>query len=131
MKLQPVCKLDDADYKLIDLFQQCNMTRQEATCLVYLIRRGSGTSREIVESSPGMDQPQVSIAIRSLIDRGLVVVKEQSPTRTKGRPTNVYISVFSLSGILDRLITELEIQRSKEYDRLTDMITKLESQKEG
>jgi len=128
MKLQPVCKLDDADYKLIDLFQQCNMTRQEATCLVYLIRRGSGTSREIVESSPGMDQPQVSIAIRSLIDRGLVVVKEQLPTRT--RPSNVYISVFSLSGILDRLITELEIQRGKEYDRLTDMITKLESQNE-
>jgi predicted transcriptional regulator len=72
-----------------------------ATVLVFLSNTPETTSREI-ERGTDMRQPEISMAMKYLIEQGWVLSRD-TPSEKMGRPTKLYALAKSLPEIMDQL----------------------------
>jgi predicted transcriptional regulator len=123
MRRATVCILDEEDYELAAAIQNTGLHKSSASILVYLLRRNSGTQRDIQEATRLL-QPEASIYIKPLIEKGWVLKKEiQTPG--KGRPHNVYSLGMPPADLLETIETELEEKLSEEQTRIASLVIKL------
>ena len=84
MKLESVLTFTEREEELASLLTDVGMKRNVAKVLVYLAGTDKATSREI-ERGTDLRQPEVSIAMRTLGEKGWIVNIE-SKAECKGRP---------------------------------------------
>ena len=97
MKQKNVYILDKEDDKAIQLFVKLGMPKNLAKTVLYVSQFDECKCAD-VEQGTDMRQPEVSIAMQELRQRGWVK-KRDLKKKGKGRPTHIYKSTTHLSEI--------------------------------
>jgi len=111
--------LDERDHDTIAALQAVGVKRNVATIIVYLKDLDEATSRDI-EKGSGLRQPEVSIAMRPLRQKGWIAEREVKGSG-KGRPTRLYKLTMSI----DEIIGHYEEEKRSESSRAMQFIEKL------
>ncbi len=119
MKTLTVKQLDKKDEEIADALISLGMGRPIARILSYLQNKNEVTSVEL-ERESGLRQPEVSIAMRDLNERGWISEREEKKPG-KGRPYKVY----SLKVGFNKIIAELEKKQRKAADESQEKIERL------
>ena len=81
--------LTEKAYSVIDMLQSLGLPRTEATAIVCL--KDCMELRSLhIELVSGLRQPEVSVAMRPLRDRGWVDERSEKKNKGKGRPVKYY-----------------------------------------
>ena len=81
--------LTEKEYSVIDMLQSLGLPRTEATAIVCL--KDCKELRSLhIELVSGLRQPEVSVAMRPLKDRGWVDERSEKKNKGKGRPVKYY-----------------------------------------
>jgi len=81
--------LTEKEYSMIDMLQSLGLPRTEATAIVCL--KDCRELRSLhIELVSGLRQPEVSVAMRPLRDRGWVDERSEKKNKGKGRPVKYY-----------------------------------------
>ncbi len=81
--------LTEKAYSVIDMLQSLGLPRTEATAIVCL--KDCTELRSLhIELVSGLRQPEVSVAMRPLRDRGWVDERSEKKNKGKGRPVKYY-----------------------------------------
>ncbi|WP_440953124.1 transcriptional regulator [Methanococcoides sp. FTZ1] len=81
--------MDDDAYEVASLLQSIDVPRIEALSLACLFTASELSSQEI-EKATGLRQPEVSVAMRSLYERGWIDERDDKRTKCRGRPAKYY-----------------------------------------
>jgi len=100
--------LDEKDRDLIEALEAVGVRRNVATIIVYLKDLDEATSRDI-ERGSGLRQPEVSIAMNRLREKGWIAERNVKGTG-KGRPTKLYRLIVPIEEIIGHYE---EIKRSE------------------
>ena len=97
--------LTEKDYSIIDMLQSLGLPRTEATALVCL--KDCKELRSLhIEHVSGLRQPEVSVAMRPLRDRGWVNERSEKKNKGKGRPVKYYQLTVPFTEIIKALEEE-------------------------
>lgn len=119
MKESIITSLDERDLQFAEILNELGMSRKVARLITYLANVKEASSKEI-ENGTDLQQPEVSIGMRTLRDNHWV--KEQEvKALPKGRPMKIY----SLNTSLDEIVRYLEDEKLKESSRAMESIKKL------
>ncbi|HJX56735.1 MAG TPA: MarR family transcriptional regulator [Methanoregula sp.] len=105
----------DKEEEFANLLIKIGTRKNIATVLVFLGKTPEATSREL-ERGTDLRQPEVSIALKYLVDRGWIRYRERLKER-KGRPEKVYELEKSFEQIMDSIKNEKDAK-----SRQTDLI---------
>lgn len=106
--------LDEHDLEMVALLSRLGVNRNQAKVIVYLAQVDEALSNEL-EQGAEMRQPEVSVAVRALRNRGWVA-KRDVPTEGKGRPRHSYRLRVPLARILDRIEEDKRRQAQRTFD---------------
>jgi predicted transcriptional regulator len=104
--------LTEKEYSIIDMLQSLGLPRTEATAIVCLKNCRELRSLHI-ELVSGLRQPEVSVAMRPLRDRGWVDERSEKKNKGKGRPVKYYQLTVPFPQII-KVLEEEFIEDSKE-----------------
>jgi predicted transcriptional regulator len=103
--------LTEKEYSVIDMLQSLGLPRTEATAIVCL--KDCSELRSLhIELVSGLRQPEVSVAMRPLRDRGWVDERSEKKNKGKGRPVKYYQLTVSFPQIVK--VLEDEFLKSNE-----------------
>ncbi len=119
MKSLTIRQLDEMDEEIADALISLGMSRNVARILSYLQSSKEVKSVEL-EREAGLCQPEISIVMRDLKERGWISEREEKKPG-KGRPYKVY----SLKVGFNKIIAELEKQQKKAVDDMQKTIKRL------
>jgi predicted transcriptional regulator len=111
--------LDERELELIEALEAVGVRRNVATIIVYLKDLDEATSRDI-EKGSALRQPEVSIAMRVLREKGWIAEREIK-REGKGRPMKIYRLTMPIEDIIGHYE---EIKRS-ESTRAIETIQRL------
>ena len=111
--------LDEKDRDTIAARQAVGVRRNVATIIVYLKDLDEVATRDI-EKGSGLRQPEVSIAMRTLREKGWIAEREQKGSG-KGRPTRLY----KLTMPIEDIIGHYEEKKRSESTRAMQYVQKL------
>ena len=109
--------------KLAELLMQAGLKRNIAKALAYIYDKEEAISAEI-ESATGLRQPEVSIAMQWLREKGWVT-KRDIKKEGKGRPVHGY----RLAKPFKEIVIELQKNLEKEKKKIDAIIKELEKYK--
>ena len=112
--------LGDTEYEIIELLQSLKIPRTESISIVCLLC-GEELTSQTIERASGLRQPEVSVAMRPLRDRGWIVERNAKKTNGKGRPTKYYKLTVPLGAIIETFESEI-LQKN---DEIMDSISQL------
>lgn len=110
MKSRNVMYFTPREEELADLMVQIGLKKNVAKVLIYLAHTQEATSRDI-ERGTDLRQPEVSIAMASLIDKKWVENRE-TKAENKGRPVKIYRLSRSIHEIMDSIEHEKKEEAS-------------------
>jgi len=119
MEYTSVPKMDEKDNEIVDILTRTGMARNTAKVFVAIKELDNPDTRQIMQFT-GIMQPQISVAVRQLIDMGYVESKTEQ-TENRGRP----ISYFSLKKSIDEIISDIEETVQKKIDTEKQNIERL------
>jgi predicted transcriptional regulator len=119
MKSREVMYFSEKEEEFANLLIEIGTRKNIAKVLVFLAGTSPATSRAI-ERGTDLRQPEVSIAMRSLSNRGWVSSRE-SKAESKGRPVKIYVLAKPIGEIMD----SIESEKKKEATTQLAMIQKL------
>ncbi len=119
MRTEKVMYFTEKEEDFANLLIGIGTKRNVAKVLVFLANIPEATSREI-ERSTDLRQPEVSIAMKCLIDLGWIRSRE-SKAESKGRPVKIYKLAKPITEILD----SIEKKKEKEANNQLAHIQKL------
>ncbi len=119
MKTQNINQFDEKDEEIADALIALGMNRNVAMSLSYLQNTNAARSVDL-ERTARLRQPEVSIAMRQLKDRGWIDERDEKKTG-KGRPNKIY----SLKVDFDEIINQLERQQRTSVDEVYAKIERL------
>lgn len=111
--------LDERDEHIAQLLMDLGLSRSLAKTLVFLSRTEESVSSDI-ERGAALRQPEVSVAMQILRDRGWVE-KRDLKKEGKGRPVHCYRLTVALADI----VGEIEREKRAEAERNFETIQKL------
>lgn len=106
MTLDNKLRFSDMDEEMTGIMRVMGLKSNEARVLVFLMRGTDVTSRDI-ERDTDLRQPEVSIAITSLMKKGWVKISNLL-TENKGRPVKVYSLVAPADDIINQIEETIE-----------------------
>ncbi len=119
MKSLTIRQLDEKGEEIADALISLGMSRNVARILSHIQSSKEVTSIEL-EREAGLRQPEVSIAMRDLNERGWISEREEKKLG-KGRPHKVY----SLKVGFNKIIAQLEKQQRNAVDEMQKNIKRL------
>ena len=119
MKTQKIDQFDEKDEEIADTLIALGMNRNVAMALSYLQNTNAARSVDL-ERTARLRQPEVSIAMRQLRDRGWIDERDEKKTG-KGRPNKIY----SLKVDFGEIINQLEKQQRTSVDAVYAKIERL------
>ena len=114
--------LNATDKEVIHLFTDLGMPKNLARTLIYISQVDDCRSREI-EKGTDLLQPQVSLAIQELIDKGWVTKHGIKKKKGKGRPVHFY----KLNAPLEEILGFFEEEKHKEIKITKRTLSELET----
>lgn len=94
--------LTEKEYTVIDMLQTLGLPRTEATAIVCL--KDCSELRSLhIEIVSGLRQPEVSVAMRPLKERGWVDERSEKKSKGKGRPVKYYQLIVPFPEIVEML----------------------------
>lgn len=121
MKNLTIKQLDEKDEEIAIILISLGMSRYVARTLSYLQDGNEVTSIEL-ERGTGLRQPEVSLAMKELNERGWINEREEKKSG-KGRPYKVY----SLKVGFYEIVNELEEQQKKAVNEAQLRIERLKN----
>ena len=121
MRQENVMYFTDKEEEFVNLLIEIGIARNIAKVLVFLANTPEASSRAI-ERGVDMRQPEVSIAMKSLIDRGWIRSRESS-AESKGRPMKIY----ELAKPINEIIEGIENEKKTEAKNQLALIKKLQA----
>lgn len=119
MKIEKVLTFTEKEEEMADLLSDVGLKKNVAKVLVYLANTDEATSREI-ERGTDLRQPEVSIAMRTLNEKGWISNRE-SKAESKGRPVKIY----NLAKPVNEIIDILENEKTEEIETQLEIIKKI------
>jgi predicted transcriptional regulator len=119
MRQEIVHYFTDKEEQFVNLLIEIGIRKNVAKMLVFLANKPTATSREI-ERGTDLRQPEVSMAIRYLIEQGWVNTEGISSDR-KGRPNKNY----SLAVPVKEIMTAIEKQKKNEANNQLTLVRKM------
>jgi len=98
MKDHGIKVLDEKDHIFIETLKTFGMSKSVATTMAYLMNVDKASAREI-EISTGLRQPEVSVAMKLMLDQSWVSVLSEKG-HGKGRPMKIYSLVTPVDKII-------------------------------
>jgi predicted transcriptional regulator len=114
MKIESADILDEQSKEIIELLQNLGVGRTEAISIACLSCGKEITSQDIEQAS-GMRQPEVSVAMRPLRERGWIEERNEKKNSDKGRPVKYYKLTVPLREIIETFEEEIR-QRNREME---------------
>jgi len=111
--------LDERDHDTIEALRTVGVKRNVATIIVYLKDLGEVAARDI-EKGSGLRQPEVSIAMRTLREKGWIAERDIK-NEGRGRPMKLY----KLTVPIDDIIGHYEEKKRNESSRAMQSIQRL------
>jgi predicted transcriptional regulator len=105
--------------EFVQELESLGVNRNVASLITYLKEVKEGSSRDI-EMATGLRQPEVSIAMRTLRERGWVA-EQEIKREGKGRPQKIY----ALRSNIDEIIGYYEAEKSQEAAQTMGAIQRL------
>jgi len=119
MEYTSVPQMDEKDNEIVDILTCTGMVRNTAKVFVAIKELNNPDTRQIMQFTDIM-QPQISVAVRQLINMGYVESKSEQ-IENRGRP----ISYFSLRKTIDEIISDIEETVQRKIDSETQNIARL------
>jgi predicted transcriptional regulator len=110
MKKLNINQLDEKEEEIAAVLKALGLSRPVARTLAYL-NNGDEITSVGLETGTGLRQPEVSIVMRQLKERGWINEREEKK-QGKGRPNKIY----SLKLGFDEIIAQLENRQKKTID---------------
>jgi len=110
MEYTQIAQMDEKDNEIVNILTRIGMARNTAKVFVAIKELNNPDTRQIMQFT-GIMQPQISVAVRQLINMGYVESKTEQ-TENRGRP----ISYFSLWKSIDEIISDIEETVQKKID---------------
>jgi predicted transcriptional regulator len=112
--------LTEKEYSVVDMLQSLGLPRTEATAIVCL--KDCRELRSLhIELVSGLRQPEVSVAMRPLRDRGWVDERSEKKNKGKGRPVKYY----QLTVPFPQIVNVLEADFLKSNEEKTNALKRL------
>lgn len=112
--------LEGKGYEIINLLQGLDVPRTEAISIACLVCGEDLTSQNIEQAS-GLRQPEVSIAMRPLRERGWIEERSEKKNTDKGRPVKYYKLVVPF----DEIVKTFESKALKKNMELVEALEQL------
>jgi len=119
MEYTSVPKMDEKDNEIVDILIRIGMTKNTAKVFIAIKELDNPDTRQIMQFT-GIMQPQISVAVRQLIDMGYVEFKSEQ-TENRGRP----ISYFSFKNSITEIINGIELMVEKRINAEKQNIARL------
>jgi len=116
-----VRRLDETDLQFADVLTSLGVKKNVATLLAYLKNVDEAVSRDI-EISTGLRQPEVSIAMCALRQKGWISERDVKGAG-KGRPNTIY----SLSTHIADIIRHYEELKQRDAEKIKESIERLKA----
>jgi predicted transcriptional regulator len=117
--------LTENEFSIIDMLQSLGLPRTEATAIVCL--KDCSELRSLhIELVSGLRQPEVSVAMRPLKDRGWVDERSEKKNKGKGRPVKYYQLTVPFPQII-KLLEEEFLKDNKEKTIALKRLRELET----
>jgi predicted transcriptional regulator len=110
---------DEKDMEFVQGLESLGMKRTVASVITYLKDLKERSSRDI-EVATSLRQPEVSIAMQTLRERGWLN-EHEIKSIGKGRPLKIY----ALRATIDEIINHYEAEKSRESARAMETIQRL------
>jgi len=114
--------LDKEDGKVVQLFSELGMPKNLAKTLTYISQVDECRSAD-VEKSANLRQPEVSMAMQELRNRGWAEIQSFKKKKGKGRPIHIYKATMPLFQVME----EIEQEKTKEIEAVKDNILELKN----
>lgn len=115
--------LTEKEYSIIDMLQSLGLPRTEATAIVCL--KDCRELRSLhIELVSGLRQPEVSVAMRPLRDRGWVDERSEKKNKGKGRPVKYYqltVPFPQIVQVLEEEFLKSNIEKINALKRLREL----------
>jgi predicted transcriptional regulator len=121
MKTEKVMYFTEKEEEFANLLIEIGTKRNVATVLIFLANTPEATSR-VIERGTDLRQPEVSIAMRYLIDQSWITSRD-SKKESKGRPVKIY----GLSKPFHEIMDSIETEKKKEATNQFALIQKLQT----
>jgi predicted transcriptional regulator len=122
MKQKSSLVLDKENGKAVQLFAELGMPKNLAKTLMYISQVDECRSADI-EKSANLRQPEVSLAMQELRQRGWVEIQSFKKKKGKGRPIHIYKATKPLSQVME----EIEQEKAKEIEAVKDNMLELKN----
>jgi len=119
MEYTQIAQMDKKDNEIVDILTRTGMARNTAKVFVAIKELDNPDTRQIMQFT-GIMQPQISVAVRQLMDMGYVESKTEQ-AENRGRP----ISHYSLRRPIDEIISDIEETVQRKIDVEKQNITRL------
>jgi len=119
MEYTQIAQMDEMDNEIVNILTRTGMARNTAKVFVAIKELDSPDTKQIMQFT-GIMQPQISVAVRQLIDMGYVESKTEQ-TENRGRP----ISYFSLKKSIDEIISDIKETVQRKIDAEKQNIVRL------
>jgi len=113
MRTETIQYFTEKEEEIVNILIDIGTKKNIAKLLVFLANVPQASSRAI-ERGTDMRQPEVSIAMKYLLDRGWIRVREE-PAETKGRPSKIYELAVPIKEIMNHIEEE---KKSEARDQL-------------
>ena len=110
MKYTQIAQMDEKDNEIVNILIRTGMARNTAKVFVAIKELNNPDTKQMMQFT-GIMQPQISVAVRQLIDMGYVDSKTEQ-TENRCRP----ISYFSLRKSIDEIIFDIEETVQRKID---------------
>jgi len=119
MEYTSVPRMDEQDNEIVNILTRTRMAKNTAKVFVAIKELDNSDTKQIMQFT-GIMQPQISVAVRQLIDMGYVESKTEQ-TENRGRP----ISYFSLKKSINEIIFDIEETVQRKIDAKKQDIERL------
>jgi predicted transcriptional regulator len=118
-------QLDSSKREIAGLLQNLSLSRIEALAMTCLIDGDSLTSSQI-ENLTGLRQPEVSVAMKPLCEKGIVESWDQKLSKDRGRPRRYYKLKLTFDTFMRNLKNDISAEiecKSQALNRLKQICT--------
>ena len=94
--------MGDVEYEMVELLRRLSINRPVAYTLTCL-SKGEEISSQCIEMVSGLRQPEVSIAMRYLLENNWIDMREEKKNLGKGRPVKLYKLTVPMETIINTI----------------------------
>ena len=111
--------VDEKDWEFVQGLQNLGVNRKVACVITFLKDQSEKSTREI-ETATRLRQPEVSVAMRTLRERGWLT-EHEIRNDGKGRPLKIY----ALRSTIDEIMNYYETEKTEEFAQTMKTIKRL------